>query len=74
VAHPDIPFKHEHVSLMKDITYQAIALANVQALLTPGDNSCRILTTVLHHGQRVIETLIDRPITYNTDDTTHFIA
>jgi hypothetical protein len=41
--------------LQEDVAHQAIALALGQACVAPGDDTRRILPTVLHDGQCVIQ-------------------
>jgi hypothetical protein len=60
-----------HVALMKDITHQAVILAQKQPAIMASHNTGSILAAVLEDGKRVIQRLIDVRLTDDTDDATH---
>src|SRR5210317_1957400 len=61
----------QHVPVTKHIPHQSIALALVQTVLTPGDDTGGVLATMLQHGQRIIDGLVNGPMTDNSNNTTH---
>ena len=62
-----------HIFLMKNISNSAYIFQQIKAIITNGDNSCCILSTMLQHRQTIDESLtatfaigIDNP-----DDSAH---
>ena len=60
-----------HVMLLEHVTHQTVGFAHLRLLPVRGDHSSRILAPVLQHRQRVIEFLVDRPATDQTNYSAH---
>ncbi len=73
MADADVAFELEHVMLLEHIAHQATALAHVQLALGRGRDAGGILAAVLQHGQRVIQTLVDRTGADDADDAAHAV-
>ncbi len=71
VADTDVAGELEHVLLLEHIAHQACALARAEPTLESGHDAGGVLTTVLQHRQRIIQTLIDRAGADHPDDTAH---
>ena len=69
----DIASQFGHVALSEYVANKAITLALAQSISPPGNDARSILTTVLHDGQRVIQTLTDRTITNDSCYATHLV-
>ena len=63
-----------HVPCLEHILDQAIGFALFKIPISYGHNACRILTTMLQYGQRIIQGLINRGGSHYTDDTTHVLV
>ena len=59
MADADVARQPHHVTLTKHIAHEAIGLALLQALLTPGHDARRVLATVLQDRQRVVNRLVN---------------
>ena len=71
MSHADIAGQAQHVTRLKYVANQAIALAHVQAVLTPGDDPRRILPPVLQDSQCIVERLVNRAFPNNSDNSAH---
>ena len=60
-----------HVVLAEYVAHQAATLAGEEFAAFGGHDARGILATMLQHGQRVIELLVDHASTDDTDDTAH---
>jgi len=67
----DIAEQLLHVALLEDIAHQAVILAQEQLAAMTGHDTGSVLATMLKHGKRVIQRLIDVRLTDHTDDATH---
>jgi hypothetical protein len=60
------------------VAYEAIGATLVKAFVAPGNDSCRVLPSMLQYGQRVIYRLICGAVTdysyYATHGSLHFVA
>src|SRR5262249_42162275 len=61
----------EHVVLLEHIAHQTAALAAVELILAGSGDTRRILPAVLQHCHRIVEALIDRSRTDNSDNSAH---
>lgn len=66
-----VAHKRLHVALLKDIAHQAIAFPQMQLVPLTGDHARGILATMLQHRQRIVELLINRLVSYETDYPAH---
>jgi hypothetical protein len=71
VANTDIAGKPYHVTMTKHIAHESVATPLVKTVVVPGNNSGCVLAAMLHYGQRVIERLVDRTFTDNSNDAAH---
>ena len=71
MSNADIAGQTHHVPGMKYVAHQPVALAHVEAVLTPGHNSRRILPPVLQYRQRIINCLTDRAFLNDSDNAAH---
>ena len=71
VADAHVAGKAQHMAGAEHVPYQPVGFALFQSLLAPGDNACRILATVLHHRQAVIQRLVDRVPANDSDNAAH---
>ena len=60
-----IALQASHVAGVKNITHQAIILAQVQPLSLTGNNPGSVLATMLQYGQTVVNSLIDGTVSNN---------
>jgi hypothetical protein len=68
----DMTLQTKHVAVSEDVPDQAITAALLQAVLrAPRHDAGSILTAMLHHGQRVIQPLVNRLRTDNSYHATH---
>ena len=64
-----------HVPAMKDVANKAIPFAFLKSLLlTPGYDASRILPAMLHYCQRIVQKLINRLTTDDSDHATHRLS
>ena len=61
----------DHVPGAEDIPRQAVVLAHMQLSSIHDDNAGGVLATMLQHQQGVVERLIDRAFTKNSNNTAH---
>ena len=71
VADADVALQLDHVLLLKDVAHQAGVLAHEQLARLGGHDAGGILTAVLQHRERVIDSLIDGTHTHHSDDSAH---
>ena len=71
VADTDLAGELEHVLLFEDVAHEARAFARAQAPLEGRHDARGVLTAMLQHRQRVIESLVDRSGAHNADDAAH---
>lgn len=71
MAHAHIASQARHVALMKNIANKTVALPYVQLTRIPGNDAGRVLASMLQHGQRIVDSLIDRPVSNYSDYPTH---
>ena len=50
MADADVAGQSVHVALPKYVPDETVALSLPQPVIAPGDDACRVLATVLHHG------------------------
>jgi hypothetical protein len=74
MANADVAGQPVHMALPKYVPDESIAFALSQPVIAPGDDTCSVLTTVLHHGKRVIQRLTDCSMTYDSSNTAHIRA
>jgi hypothetical protein len=67
----DIARQPQHVTLVKNVSHQAIALPNVQPVFTPGNDARGILTPVLEDRERIVDGLVDRAFANDSYDAAH---
>jgi hypothetical protein len=61
----------QHVAGVEDIAYQAVILAQIKPAFVTGDNTRRILSTMLQNGETVIQILVYVFRSDNTDYAAH---
>ena len=61
----------QHVPGVEDITHQAFILAQVQTAAITRHDARGILTPMLQHGQTIIDRLVDRIKSDDSDDAAH---
>jgi hypothetical protein len=71
VADADVALEVEHGLLVEDVPDQARALVHRQQALARGDDARGVLATMLQHGQRVVDALVDRRRADDSDQTAH---
>src|SRR5687767_11408158 len=71
VANADVTAQLQHVVLSEYISHQATALARAKLAFGRGGDAGRILPAVLEHGERIVEALIDRGGSDDSDYSTH---
>ncbi len=74
VADADVAPQLEHVILGKYVADEALGLARAQLAFHRGRDARRVLAAVLQHRQRVIEALIDRGGSDDSDDAAHDLS
>ena len=60
--------------LLEHVPDQAITFADMQAAVFFGDDARSILSAMLQHGQRIVNPVIDRRLTNDTDDSAHTLS
>ena len=68
---PDIARQPHHVVLLEDIADQAVILPQAQLAVFLGHDARGILPPMLKDRQRIVDRLIDRPLTDNSNDSAH---
>ena len=71
MPHPNIAGKAFHVPLAKHVAHQTVTFAYAQALVAAGHNARGVLAAVLQNRQRVVNSLVHRPLRNYSNDTTH---
>ena len=71
VADAGIALELEHVVLLEDVAHQAAVLAHAKLPVAGGRDAGGVLAAMLQHRQRVIDALIDRARSDDTDDSAH---
>lgn len=71
VTDADVALQLQHVPLLEHVAHETHVLAQVQRAFVLGHDACRILSTMLQDGERVVDLLVDRRETHDTDDATH---
>jgi hypothetical protein len=57
---------------LKYVLHQAIIFMHVKGIAITGDYPCRILTAMLQDKQTIVQQLVNRVFTDNTDNSTHY--
>jgi hypothetical protein len=60
-----------HVLLQENVGDEAVTLPQEDVRTFAGDDTGRVLTTMLQDRQRIVELLIDRRFRYDADDAAH---
>ncbi len=63
--------QRQHVTRAEDVADQPRGLARAQHATVVDRDSRGVLATVLQHGERVIDRLIDRRVTHDSNDSAH---
>ena len=63
-----------HVPGFEHILDQTIGFSLLEVAVCYGHDACSILATMLQHGQRIIQGLINRGGAHYTDNTTHVLV
>jgi hypothetical protein len=71
MTHADVASQTQHVSRMKYVADEAVALADIETVLAPGHDARSILSTMLQHSQRIVDTLVNRFFSNNSDNAAH---
>ena len=71
VADTYVAGQAQHVAGTEHVADEPVGPALLQPVLTPGDDTGRILATVLHHGQAVVKGLIDGVPANDSDNAAH---
>ena len=68
---PNIPQQPSHVLRVKNVGDQAFSLLQIKLPLIAGGNTGGILSTMLEHGEGVIDYLANRTVSEDANDTAH---
>jgi hypothetical protein len=60
-----------HVAGAEHVAHQAVRLEHVEVIAVRGGDARRVLAAMLQEQQAVIEQLVDRPASDDSDDSTH---
>src|SRR4029077_10088157 len=71
VADADVALELEHVMLLEHIAHEPAALAHAELAVAIGGDAGGVLATMLQHGHRIIETLVDGACSDDADDAAH---
>ena len=74
MSHADIALKTQHMTLMENIADESVSFAYMQALPFGRDDSGSILATMLQHSEGIIERLVDRLVSNNSDHAAHALV
>jgi hypothetical protein len=74
MSHANIAGQAQHVARPEYVANQAVALAYVKSMLTPGHDARRILPAVLQHSQRIVDRLVNRFFSNYSDYAAHFFS
>jgi len=68
---PHVTDQTLHVTLMKNVTYQTVILAQKQTTAITSHNAGGVLAAMLQDGQGIIERLIDVRFAHYANNATH---
>ncbi len=68
---PHIALQLKHVPRLKHITYETTVFAQKDPSAVAGHDAGCVLSAVLNHGQRIIDSLVNGTVPNNTDNATH---
>ena len=71
MTEPDVAAQAQHVPFLEHVPDEPVALAQTQPAAVVGHDARGILASVLQHGERVVERLIDGFLSDDSDDSTH---
>ncbi|MNZ68218.1 hypothetical protein D3C78_864800 [compost metagenome] len=74
MANTHVALQALHMACLKHILHQTVGLTQTEPIVgIYGDDACGILATVLKHHQRIINRLVYRHKTGDTDNTAHVV-
>lgn len=74
MANAHVALQALHMARLKHILHQAVGFTQTEPVVgVNGDDACGILATVLKHRQRIINRLVYRHETGDTDNTAHVV-
>ena len=71
VSEAHIAAQAQHVAFLENIPNETVAPAQMQPATFGRHDSRGVLASVLKHGERIVEPLIDRLLSDDSDDSTH---
>lgn len=67
----DVAFETEHVPMLKHIANEARLLAHEELAFVARHDAGGVLTSMLQHRERIVDLLIHRRMTDDSDDSAH---
>jgi hypothetical protein len=71
LTEPAVARQGPHVARAEHVAHQALGLVHIELAFLLRDDARRVLPAVLQQQQRVVDQLIDRSVTDNTNNSTH---
>ena len=66
-----VALQPQHVLVLEDVAHQPVGFAQMQLTVRGGHDPRGVLAPVLKIRQRIVEQLIDGPLTDDSDDSAH---